>query len=416
MVVGFYDDPEWRVLPHPGIGLPVLLVVEHALCAAWDLLRTDPRAGFSLLTAEEDAVTLELHEALFDRVFNKGIVDGFDSGLFTTVEREPKVRSYDYRHPDKMPDLLVRLVGRPPGVRNTQDGLFIECKPVDSKHAVRGHYCDKGLIRFVQGDYAWAMPNAMMVGYAKEGYTVSAKLIPTLQGWPPGGPNSVPRACPHSKGSSISEVVHLTKHARRFQYLETKQPAPDIFTRHFYDELRDFEKENTGLQDAFPDWLHHIDVDREKKRASAIEFASQAAPEVMRAAKPASQPKVALAERELVSGNPAGAQKLAEEALQEKEDPARAYFVLARAATMSGNMQGAQENFQKALNATRDPRMAAWCHIYLGRILDLQDERENAVAQYQAALSAGDASADTKKAAERGLKEPYQPPNVKREQ
>ena len=146
-----------------------------------------------------------------------------------------------------------------------------------------------------------------------------------------------------------------------------------IFTRYFYDELRDFEKENTGLQDAFPDWLHHIDVDREKKRASQIEFASQAAPEVMRAAKPASQPKVDLAERELVSGDPAGAQKLAEEALNEKEDPARAYFVLARAATMSGNMQGAQENFQKALNATPDPRIAAWCHIYLGRILDLQD-------------------------------------------
>jgi tetratricopeptide (TPR) repeat protein len=189
-----------------------------------------------------------------------------------------------------------------------------------------------------------------------------------------------------------------------------------IFARFFYDELRDFEKENTGLQDAFPDWLHNIDVDRERKRASEIEFASQAAPEVMRAAKPATQQKVDLAERELVSGDPAGAQKLAEEALNEKEDPARAYFVLARVATMSGNMQGAQENFQKALNAAKDPRMAAWCHIYLGRILDLQDERENALAQYQAALSAGDASADTKKAAERGLKEPYQPPNAKREQ
>ena len=116
-----------------------------------------------------------------------------------------------------------------------------------------------------------------------------------------------------------------------------------------------------------------------------------------------------------LSGDPAGAQKLAEEALNEKEDPARAYFVLARAATMSGNMQGAQDNFQKALNATKDPRMAAWCHIYLGRILDLQEERESAVAQYQAALSAGDASADTRKAAERGLKEPYQPPNAKQE-
>lgn len=188
-----------------------------------------------------------------------------------------------------------------------------------------------------------------------------------------------------------------------------------IFTHYFYDQLRNFEKENRGLQDAFPDWLHNINVDAEKKRASEIEYASQATPEVVRAAKPASQQKLALAERELVSGDPAGAQKLAEEALNEKEDPARAYFVLARAATMSGNMQGAQENFQKTLNATKDPRIAAWCHIYLGRILDLQDERENAIAQYQAALSGADSSADTKQAAEQGIKEPYQPPDAKPE-
>jgi len=53
MAVGFYDDPEWRVLPHPKIGLPVLLIVENALCAAWNLLRTYPRKGFDLLTADE---------------------------------------------------------------------------------------------------------------------------------------------------------------------------------------------------------------------------------------------------------------------------------------------------------------------------------------------------------------------------
>src|ERR1022692_4882939 len=111
MAVGFYDDLGWHVLPYPRISLPVLLVVENALCAAWELLRIDARAGFNLLTASEDAITLELHEALFDRVFNSGVVEGFDSGLFATVEREPKIRSYDYGHLDKMPDLLVRLVG-----------------------------------------------------------------------------------------------------------------------------------------------------------------------------------------------------------------------------------------------------------------------------------------------------------------
>jgi tetratricopeptide (TPR) repeat protein len=79
-------------------------------------------------------------------------------------------------------------------------------------------------------------------------------------------------------------------------------------------------------------------------------------------------------------------------------------------------MQGAQENFQKALASTREPRLIAWCHIYLGRILDLQEEREAALEQYKAALNAGDTSPDTKVAAERGMKDAYQPPQAKQEQ
>jgi hypothetical protein len=52
--------------------------------------------------------------------------------------------------------------------------------------------------------------------------------------------------------------------------------------------------------------------------------------------------------------------------------------------------------------------MLAWSHIYLGRIYDIQQERSRAVEHYQAALAAGDPSADTRAAAERGLASPYQ--------
>jgi tetratricopeptide (TPR) repeat protein len=188
-----------------------------------------------------------------------------------------------------------------------------------------------------------------------------------------------------------------------------------ILTGVFYDDLKGFEKDNIGLQDAFPNFLHNIDMDSEKKLASEIQFAPQAAPDVMRSAKPASQSKVDLAERALASGNPLEAQKLAQEALDAKVDMSRAYFVLARAATMNGDMPGARDNFQKALETSKDPKIAAWCHIYLGRILDLQEEREAAVAQYNAALAAGDSSPGTKAAAERGLKQPYEPPTAKQE-
>ena len=39
-----------------------------------------------------------------------------------------------------------------------------------------GAYCDKGIIRFVSGDYAWGMPQALMIGYAASGYTMPRKL------------------------------------------------------------------------------------------------------------------------------------------------------------------------------------------------------------------------------------------------
>ncbi len=186
-----------------------------------------------------------------------------------------------------------------------------------------------------------------------------------------------------------------------------------IFASYFYDQLRTFEKGETGLKDAFPDWLHGIDVGEVRRHVAGVQFASSAEPELIQAPKMATLSKVDQAERALASGNPAGAAQLANEALASNEDQGKAYFVLARVATLSGNMQDARDNFAKAMKSAKDPRVVAWSHIYLGRILDLQDDREDALVQYKAALDTGDTSADTKAAAERGLKSPYEPPAAK---
>ena len=182
-----------------------------------------------------------------------------------------------------------------------------------------------------------------------------------------------------------------------------------ILTGYFYQQLPAFEKSETGLKDTFPDWLHSLDVAEVKKHAAGIQFASSAEPELVQASKP-SLSTLDQAERALASGNPAEAEQLAKAALNANNDPAHAYFILARVATLSGNMADARENFAKAAQSAKDPRIAAWSHIYLGRILDLQDDREDALLQYKAALETGDVSPDTRAAAERGLKAPYEPP------
>lgn len=197
----------------------------------------------------------------------------------------------------------------------------------------------------------------------------------------------------------------------RLAMVNQDQAEGFVLTDYFYNQLKIFEKENTGLNAAFPDWLHDIDVDKIKKQASEIKFASQATPDVMRASNAKPEQAIDQAERALTSGNPVGATQLAQEALAANQDPARCYFVLARAASLTGNMQDAKDDFVKAANSA-NPRIAAWSHIYLGRILDLQDEREAAVEQYKLAISAGDGSPDTRSAAERGLQSPYEPPEA----
>jgi tetratricopeptide (TPR) repeat protein len=184
-----------------------------------------------------------------------------------------------------------------------------------------------------------------------------------------------------------------------------------VLTEYFYDQLKTFERGSTGLKDAFPDWLHDIDVDKIRKQAGEIRYASSATPDVVQAASKAPESKVEQAEKALASGNPAGAAQLAQEALAANEDQPRCYFVLARAASIAGEMQEAKDDFEKA-SASKDPRIVAWSHIYLGRILDIQDERDAAVEQYKAALSVSDLSADAKAAAERGLQQPYEPPDA----
>jgi len=234
MPQGFYQQEELE-LPHPPISPSVFLVVEAALRATWELMRTKPSTKLQLLRADEDPVTCELCERLCNEVFNRGVVEGFDRTLFAKPTRETKVSNYDGKNPDKMPDLLIDLVDRPVVRIPAQDWLFIECKPVQSGRSAGAYYCDKGIIRFVHGDYAWAMGEALMVGYVTEECTISKKLIAALKKRGSTIPTVMsPEPCVHSPATTCGEPTHITVHGRRFRYVQNDQPAPPIRLRHLW--------------------------------------------------------------------------------------------------------------------------------------------------------------------------------------
>jgi tetratricopeptide (TPR) repeat protein len=158
--------------------------------------------------------------------------------------------------------------------------------------------------------------------------------------------------------------------------------------------------------------LESIDLSKEMRRASQLEFAGEASPELLHLAGRKNEHLLLNAERRLAAGDRETAQKLAQQALDDQEeDPGRALFILAEVATANRDMQGARSYFEKALQMAHEPKVVAWSHIYLGRIFDLQEDRDSAVDHYRAALNgAGGSLPEVKAAAERGIQQPYEPP------
>jgi tetratricopeptide (TPR) repeat protein len=198
---------------------------------------------------------------------------------------------------------------------------------------------------------------------------------------------------------------------QREQAVDASVSQGFILTRYFYNALAKFEQGPTGFRDAYGDLLNAIDVRGESKRVAEIEFANGAVPEVVYIPRKSSEQLLITAEKRLSAGDAATAQKLAQQALEEKsEDPGRALFILAQVATMNRDMEGARDYFQRALGVAKEPKVVAWSHIYLGRIFDLQEEREEAVGHYRAAMDISSSLPEAHAAAQKGLQQPYEPP------
>jgi hypothetical protein len=202
-----------------------------------------------------------------------------------------------------------------------------------------------------------------------------------------------------------------TAEAMRLQAVDDAVKQGYILTRYFYNALLVFEKDPAGLRAAYPDLLDKIDIKAEQKAANETQFVASVAPEVVQLSRIEDRRLLVNAEKRLKAGDPKGAQDLAQQAIEKKiGDQGRALFILAQVAVANKDMPGAQQNFQKAIQEAKDPKVVGWSHVYLGRILDLKDDREAALNEYRAALTAGSDLPELKAAAEHGLQQAYEPP------
>ena len=187
-----------------------------------------------------------------------------------------------------------------------------------------------------------------------------------------------------------------------------------VLTQYFYEQMLQFEKDNVGLKDIIGEMVYSMDMDQQVHRARQIQFDKEAGEDVLLRSKPRQLTGLDLAEARLAAGDVAAAGAMAQNLLAAETDTiasiadgARAHFILARVDLLTGHPGQAVDDFQKTLATSNDRRLLAWSHIYLGRLLDLECKRDDALAEYKAAYEVRDGQLDTRLAAERGIKAAY---------
>jgi len=202
-----------------------------------------------------------------------------------------------------------------------------------------------------------------------------------------------------------------------------------ILVRPLVAQLQKFEKDAPAMSYYFPGLLTGIDVQAEQKRFQGVTFASvDAAPAPgEQGGNDAAQP--AELERWITEGNRQIANKDTEAAtatfqtaLAKYPNDSRVVYGLAIASVLSGQGDRAKYLFEQLVSArssappgaggaveAANPSILAWSHVYLGRIHDLQDDRELAVNEYQAALTVDGAPEAARVAAQSGVETAYKP-------
>jgi hypothetical protein len=202
-------------LPLPAMKMEHLDIIVESLSRAFDDIRTRHQGKVdSGNEAEVTALLVGRLNALLEQ-------DPFWGQLVVCVARGTETVSFDGSHLEKRPDLSISLSSRQ---RNFP--LIAEAKIIDSAAAkTEAQYCENGLCRFLNGDYAWANQEALMVAYVRDGSSINGRLTPFLsKAMKQKPPRYSVEELPSSPRNGTGDRA-WSKHGRGFVYNHQAPPA-----------------------------------------------------------------------------------------------------------------------------------------------------------------------------------------------
>ncbi len=213
--------------------------------------------------------------------------------------------------------------------------------------------------------------------------------------------------------------ARLAPAAGRQRMVDEAMGQAFVLTAHFHDQLPAYEKQETSMQQYFPDLIQSIDLRKEGRRLDALEF-SKTRP--VRKAKPVAAPPPPAPkpwEKQLEAAEDVYAARKFDDARKafaavlpmtdDKSVHARAYFGLARIAALNKDPELSEKLFQKTLELGPPAQEKAWTLVYLGRLSWAAGDKEIAAARYKEALAVQGASPKARDAAGKALRETQDP-------
>lgn len=169
--------PPSNSYPHPPFPDAVLRAVVSAIRRAWMPIAEDERKRGTKKAERRDELELndDLRKELFALLVSRKLA-AFTSDVFETPVVDGAVEDYSGKRIQSRPDITIRLRDiRPLAANPLFDAIFIECKRVREGSNL-GPYFTKGMKRFLDGQYAWAVPQAVMIGYLETGQVLPDHL------------------------------------------------------------------------------------------------------------------------------------------------------------------------------------------------------------------------------------------------
>ena len=195
-------------LPRPAVADIHLQILAEGLREAFDdLCEREPA---KMVSGAEPEVTALL-QARLNRPAKE---ESLWSQLVLFVVRGAESISFDGSHLEKRPDLSIYLSDRA-----QHFPLVVEAKILDGASGKTvASYCDRGLLKFVTGEYAWTNREAFMLGYVRDGSSIDANLTPRLAAGPASNPQAyLVERLPVQVASGGLDLAY-TRHGREFTY------------------------------------------------------------------------------------------------------------------------------------------------------------------------------------------------------